>query len=187
MHIVVVALITSCRSTSPLVMPLHSEGVSDETFNGCGCIGVRCDLRHLGVDLDAPVGTPVFAVGTGEAIHRAGPDQADGWGDGNYALFIRHDAADGRLFVAVYGHIRTALAVGSVIEGGAEIGRVGQYQETTDDGLTHVYTPHLHFGIHPGATMPIGPTGLALDHLCDAGDSHGWVAPIAFIGGSGSP
>jgi murein DD-endopeptidase MepM/ murein hydrolase activator NlpD len=139
-------------------------------------------LRHLGVDLDAPVGTPVYAVAAGEVVAVGGPEQHDGWGLGNYALFVRHDSDRGP-FVALYGHVRTRLTVGDAVAAGAVIAEIGVYEEVLDDGSTATYPSHLHFGVHPGAAMPTGATGLALDPYCDGGNTRGWVAPIAFLRG----
>jgi murein DD-endopeptidase MepM/ murein hydrolase activator NlpD len=87
---------------------------------------------HNGIDLPAPLGAPVSAVGPGTLI------RVQRHGIGGLEMLIQHDG-----FIGVYSHlglIAPALAEGSrTIYGGERIGTVGH------TGLT--YGPHLYFGM----------------------------------------
>jgi murein DD-endopeptidase MepM/ murein hydrolase activator NlpD len=96
--------------------------------------GVRWNAQHRGLDLAAPIGTPVRAPLNGTVID-AGP--ASGFG-----LWVRIRHADGT--VTVYGHINLAFVqVGQRVSAGQVIAEVGNRGESTG--------PHLHFEvIRPG-------------------------------------
>ena len=86
---------------------------------------------HDGVDLAAPLGTPIHAAGPGE-VTESGP--ATGYGQW---VRIRHD--DGS--VTEYGHMyERFVAVGDTVDGGQRIASVGSEGESTG--------PHLHFEVH---------------------------------------
>jgi murein DD-endopeptidase MepM/ murein hydrolase activator NlpD len=71
---------------------------------------------HLGVDLAAPTGTPVMAVGDGRVI-------SAGW-EGGYGKAIRLRHANG--FVTLYGHLsRVRVRAGQRVQQGDVIGAVG--------------------------------------------------------------
>lgn len=94
--------------------------------------GSRWGKTHYGVDVAAPIGTPIQAVSDGTVIE-AGP--ASGFG-----LWLRLRHTDGT--VTVYGHINRALAkVGQKVKAGDEIAEVGNRGKSTG--------PHLHLEIWP--------------------------------------
>lgn len=122
---------------------------------------------HIGADIDADAPDPVYAIADGEVIGiSSGP--TSGWGDGNVGLFIKHQLADGSWFVALYGHVRTTLSVTNQVSGGDQIATIGPLS-----------TEHLHFGIHPGASMPSDPYGML--PLPVTSPYNGWVDPINWI------
>lgn len=85
---------------------------------------------HPGIDLAAPVDTPIGAAGRGIV-------QQAGWDDflGNY-VEIRH----GFGYVTVYGHCNSlAVRVGDRVDTGQTIGTLG--------GTGEVTAPHLHFEV----------------------------------------
>ncbi len=87
---------------------------------------------HRGIDLAAPIGTPIYAIGDGriEIIGRQG-------GYGNM-IKIKHDST----YTSVYGHLlkfQKGLRRGSYVKQGQLIGFVGQ------TGLAS--GPHCHFEI----------------------------------------
>jgi murein DD-endopeptidase MepM/ murein hydrolase activator NlpD len=95
--------------------------------------GPRQDDFHYGLDIAAPLGTPIRAVATGTVIV-AGP--ASGFG---YWMQVRHDV-DGT--VTVYGHMRTFVrSAGDRVTAGQTIARVGAEGEATG--------PHLHIEVWP--------------------------------------
>ena len=95
---------------------------------------LRTVRPHHGVDLAAPIGTPVLTIGDGVVIER-GYQPA---GAGNF-LRIRHNAA----YVTTYMHLRNFApntTVGSRVSQGQVIGYVGVTGLTTG--------PHLCFRVH---------------------------------------
>lgn len=100
------------------------------------CFGARWGVTHFGVDIAAPIGTPVYAATTG-TVQRAGP--ATGFG---LAVYIwGNDGA-----VTVYGHVnRYFVAAGEQVRAGEQIAEVGNRGQSTG--------PHLHFEVHPGGAM----------------------------------
>jgi murein DD-endopeptidase MepM/ murein hydrolase activator NlpD len=103
--------------------------------------GVRSQGIHgyNGVDLAAPIGTPVYASAAGEVI----VSRDAGWngGYGNYAV-IRHDNGTQTL----YAHLGSnAVWVGQTVAQGSTIGTVGMTGRSTG--------AHVHFEIR-GAANP---------------------------------
>ncbi|MFZ4461405.1 MAG: M23 family metallopeptidase [Patescibacteria group bacterium] len=98
------------------------------------------DGSHLGVDIRAPLGTPVLAIANGIVTKV----NISNGGDGIYVV-IRHDGVsfDGgakQSYYSTYLHLESALAVeGTKIAKGQVLGKVGMTGVTT--------TPHLHFQI----------------------------------------
>jgi len=87
--------------------------------------------RNDGVNIAAPVGTPVRAAADGEVVYRG--SELDGYGN---LLLIKH--ADG--FVTAYAHNDTMLArKGQKVQKGQVIAKVGQTGAVTE--------PQLHFEI----------------------------------------
>ena len=106
------------------------------------CFGQRWGRLHAGVDLAAPYGTPIRAVGAGVVV-AAGPE--GGYGN---AVLIDH----GNGFLTHYGHM-SAIAVrpGQRVTAGQPIGNEGSTGHSTG--------PHLHFEVHQGTYKnPIEPT-----------------------------
>ncbi len=90
------------------------------------------NLMHKGVDFAAPVGTPIYAGGSGKVIKM-------GW-NGGYGKYmrIRHD----REYDTAYAHIHkfaTGMRVGRKVRQGQIIGYVGNTGRSTG--------PHLHYEI----------------------------------------
>uniref|UniRef100_B0T7Q1 Peptidase M23B n=1 Tax=Caulobacter sp. (strain K31) TaxID=366602 RepID=B0T7Q1_CAUSK len=104
---------------------------------------------HRGVDLAAPIGTPVLAAGDGVV-------EAVGW-DGGYGrrILLRH--ADG--YETLYGHLSAAgpaAEVGARVRQGQVIGWTGVSGQATG--------PHLHFevrlhrvAVDPATARPASP------------------------------
>jgi murein DD-endopeptidase MepM/ murein hydrolase activator NlpD len=96
------------------------------------CFGQRWGTFHGGVDIAAPIGTPVYSAHSGVVL-RAGT--ATGFG---YAVYVLGD--DG--YVTVYGHVhRYFVSAGERVRAGEQIAEVGNRGESTG--------PHLHFEAHP--------------------------------------
>jgi len=95
---------------------------------------------HLGVDIGAPVGTPVHAFADGE-IFLFGYNPAAG--DYGYTLITRHENVAGETLYALHGHLSARTvegkAEGQKIARGAVIAWVGDRHENGG------WNPHLHF------------------------------------------
>src|SRR6185436_19640181 len=92
---------------------------------------IEGDTRfHAGLDLAAPLGTPVHAAGAGVVV-RAG--RAGGYGN---LVVVRHgDGLETR-----YGHLQAAaVKEGDQVAAGATVGTVGQSGRATG--------PHLHLEV----------------------------------------
>ncbi|MGY2081119.1 M23 family metallopeptidase [Modestobacter sp. SYSU DS0657] len=97
------------------------------------CFCMRWGTMHWGLDLAAPLGTPIYSAADGVVL-RAGP--ASGYGN---AVYIQD--ADGN--VHIYGHMRYySVEAGDVVSAGEQIAKVGNQGQSTG--------PHLHYEIHVG-------------------------------------
>ena len=120
-----------------------ASGVAPTSGRFTTCYEVRWGTMHYGIDIAAPIGTPIYAP-LGGRVLRAGP--ASGFG---LAVYIQHD--DGS--VTVYGHINDYfVTAGQRVSAGAVIAEVGNKGQSTG--------PHLHFevhrdGLYQGRTNPI--------------------------------
>jgi hypothetical protein len=98
------------------------------------CFCMRWGTMHWGIDLAAPLGTPILAATDGVVL-RAGP--ASGYGN---AIYIQD--ADGN--VQIYGHMKYYnVHAGDVVHAGDQIAKVGSQGESTG--------PHLHFQLDRGS------------------------------------
>ncbi len=95
---------------------------------------------HTGVDLAAPVGTPVLAANSGAVIFAGW----NSWGYG-YTIVLAHGP-----FLTLYGHLSNIyVGCGQLVTVGQTIGGVGNTGNSSG--------PHLHFEIRNGDT-PTDPT-----------------------------
>jgi murein DD-endopeptidase MepM/ murein hydrolase activator NlpD len=109
-------------------------------------------IMHMGVDLVAPAGTPIFATGAGRVL-RSGIA-------GGYGNMVEIQHADG--LVTRYAHMQSlAVGVGDPVTAGTVVGTLGSTGESTG--------PHLHYEIRRGAAavdpMPFLETGQALKEV----------------------
>jgi murein DD-endopeptidase MepM/ murein hydrolase activator NlpD len=104
--------------------------------------GWRWGRMHKGVDIAAPIGTPIAAAAAGEVI-------SAGWNSGGYGNLVKIKHPDGS--VTLYAHnSRILVRSGQMVEQGDLIALMGSTGYSTG--------PHLHFEIHPpgqGAVNPI--------------------------------
>ncbi|TCK20416.1 M23 family metallopeptidase [Pseudonocardia endophytica] len=92
--------------------------------------GGRWGVTHYGIDLAAPIGTPIYALTDG-VVEKSGP--ASGFG---MWVVLRH--TDGT--ASVYGHVnRSFVEVGQKIKAGDQIAEVGNRGQSTG--------PHLHLEV----------------------------------------
>ena len=127
------------RTARAASSPSSSGYVKPASGRVSSCYGARWGVTHFGVDIAAPIGTPVYAATSG-VVARAGA--ATGFGQ---AVYVR--GSDGA--VTVYGHVnRYFVSVGERVSAGEEIAEVGNRGQSTG--------PHLHFEVHPGGSMYSG-------------------------------
>jgi murein DD-endopeptidase MepM/ murein hydrolase activator NlpD len=95
---------------------------------------------HAGIDISAPLGTPVRAIASGKVVF-AGRDSS-----GAVVVEIEHIPN----VISLYGHLQDppAVKVGDVVVTGEVVGKVGVTGITTG--------PHLHFAIYD-AGLPVDP------------------------------
>ncbi|MET9327763.1 M23 family metallopeptidase [Tsukamurella sp. NPDC003166] len=102
--------------------------------------GTRWGAMHGGLDLAAPLGTPLFAAADG-VVTDAGP--ASGFG-----IWIKIRLSDGT--VLVYGHMYNVnVHAGQTVKAGDLISWVGSNGYSTG--------PHLHFEVHSPAGAKMDP------------------------------
>jgi murein DD-endopeptidase MepM/ murein hydrolase activator NlpD len=102
------------------------------------------DIVHTGIDIGAPLGTPVYASASGKVVwagyglYYGNDDPDDPYGK---AVTIAHDFSyNGDRLLTVYAHMdRVDVAVGQEVEAGTQLGIVGLTGFTTG--------PHLHFEV----------------------------------------
>jgi murein DD-endopeptidase MepM/ murein hydrolase activator NlpD len=142
------------RVVSPNLPPLSGAEAylpeSTPTFNGYrwptqGVItsgfGRRWGRLHAGIDIGAPIGTPVIAAAAGEIVFA-------GWNSGGYGNMVDIRHADGSL--TRYAHnSRLLVRTGQRIEQGQQISLVGSTGYSTG--------PHLHFEVHPAGQGAVNP------------------------------
>ncbi len=103
--------------------------------------GWRWGRLHAGLDIAAPIGTPILAAATGVVDYA-------GWSDGGYGNMIDIRHPDGT--ITRYGHLNEIY----VKEGQS----VSQSQSIAAMGSTGFSTgPHLHFEIRPNGGSAIDP------------------------------
>jgi murein DD-endopeptidase MepM/ murein hydrolase activator NlpD len=104
--------------------------------------GWRWGRMHKGIDIAAPVGTPIMAAAPGKVV-------TAGWNDGGYGNLVEVEHADGS--VTLYAHNnRILVRVGQQVRQGQQIAEMGSTGFSTG--------PHSHFEVHlpgRGAVNPI--------------------------------
>ena len=121
-----------------------------ETFNGYiwptkGVVtsgyGMRWGRMHKGIDIAAPIGTPVVAAAPGIVV-------SAGWNSGGYGNLVEIQHPDGS--VTLYAHNNRIL-----VRRGQE---VQQGQQISEMGSTGFSTgPHCHFEVHPAGRGAVNP------------------------------
>jgi len=102
--------------------------------------GARWGRPHEGIDLAAPIGTPIHAAEAGQVIYAG--DEVKGYGN---MVVLSHAGG----LVTVYAHSSVLLVrTGDQVTQGQEIARVGQSGRAT--------APHLHFEVRR-AKVPLDP------------------------------
>ncbi|MBF2078277.1 MAG: peptidoglycan DD-metalloendopeptidase family protein [Synechococcales cyanobacterium T60_A2020_003] len=142
------------RMVSPDLPPLPSADEflpnSQADFNGyiwpaqgqlTSGYGWRWGRMHNGIDIAAPIGTPVYAAAPGVVEYA-------GWNSGGYGNMIEVRHPDGSM--TRYAHLDSiGVKAGQEVDQGEQIGEMGSTGYSTG--------PHLHFEVHlaQGTVNPI--------------------------------
>lgn len=103
--------------------------------------GRRWGRMHQGIDVAAPIGTPVVAAALGIVVH-------SGWSPGGYGNVVNILHPDGSL--TRYAHNKKLLVrPGQEINQGHQIAEMGSTGRSTG--------PHLHFEIRPSGKGAVNP------------------------------
>ncbi|MBL1211044.1 MAG: M23 family metallopeptidase [Geminocystis sp. GBBB08] len=126
---------------------------SDRPFNGyiwpakgvfTSGYGWRWGRMHRGIDIAAPVGTPVVAAADGEVI-------SAGWNSGGFGNLVKIRHFDGT--VTFYAHnSKINVRQGQFVQQGHHIANMGSTGFSTG--------PHLHFEVHPQGEKAVNPIAL---------------------------
>ena len=102
--------------------------------------GSRWGAQHSGLDIAAPIGTPIYVAADGTVVD-AGP--AAGFG---LWVKVKHD--DGT--ETIYGHVNDfSVQAGQRVSAGEQIATVGNRGQSTG--------PHLHFEVHDPSGVKVDP------------------------------
>jgi hypothetical protein len=140
-------------------------------------------VAHEGIDIAAPVGTPVLAVARG-IVSRAVREEET---QSNYGTHVYLSHANG--YVSIYAHLsRLNVGINQAINAGSVLGWVGSTGASTG--------PHLHFGLKKqGATARgetfqpydfIDPTEFIVDYLTRTEDAQ-YVDVLPYLNGRIAP
>ena len=119
------------------------------------------NLSHRGIDIEAPLGSPVRAIRSGRVL-TVGRHRGRG-------LYLELD--HGRSLRSLYAHLKTIdVNIGDRVAQGHPIGTVGK----TGNARHPLMTPHLHLEIsHHGALIDPASLGFVfVDRVEDQPDDH---------------
>ncbi|MEW5858354.1 MAG: peptidoglycan DD-metalloendopeptidase family protein [Cyanobacteriota bacterium] len=106
--------------------------------------GRRWGRMHKGIDIAAPVGTPVVAAAPGVVVYAR-------WNSGGYGNLVDIKHADGTLTRYAHNN-RLLVREGEAVEQGQQISEMGSTGRSTG--------PHLHFELHSAGKGAINPIAL---------------------------
>lgn len=142
------------ETVSPQLPPLSSPDQylpnSPQKFNGyiwpakgvfTSGYGMRWGRMHRGIDIAAPIGTPILAAAPGEVV-------VAGWHSGGYGKLVKLKHPDGSLTLYAHNN-RILVSKGQEVDQGQQIAEMGSTGRSTG--------PHLHFEIHPSGKGAVNP------------------------------
>ncbi|NEO99280.1 MAG: peptidoglycan DD-metalloendopeptidase family protein [Symploca sp. SIO2E9] len=104
--------------------------------------GRRWGRMHKGIDIAAPIGTPIVAAAPGVVV-------SAGWNSGGYGKMVEIKHADGSLTLYAHNN-RILVRRGQQVSQGQPISEMGSTGRSTG--------PHLHFEVHPKGRGAANPT-----------------------------
>lgn len=125
--------------TGSLIWPLYGIEYTISSYFGEVREEFDGDAYHFGIDIEAEVGTPIYAADGGTVIHAL---YTSSYGN---MIMLEHKTG----YATYYAHMKDLmLELGSTVRQGQVIGHVGTTGVTTG--------PHLHFEYRIG-TVPVNP------------------------------
>lgn len=122
---------------------------------------------HNGVDIAAPIGTPIYAAEKGKVIAVANQDLYCYRGAYGKYVAIQHDDLN---LTTIYGHMSLQIAhVGDTVQRGTLIGYVGRTGYATG--------AHVHFGVYATQTFYVGPSKFCGPQMPYGGD----INPLDYL------
>lgn len=103
--------------------------------------GWRWGRPHKGIDIAAPIGTPIMAAASGEVIFA-------GWNSGGYGNLVKLKHPNGSVTFYAHNH-RIMVRRGQKVEQGQQIAQMGSTGFSTGS--------HLHFEIRPNGQAAANP------------------------------
>ncbi len=129
------AVQTTNQATPPAGVAWPAKGTFTSGY------GRRWGRMHKGIDIAAPVGTPIVAAADGVVV-------VSGWDSGGFGNRVDIQHADGTR--TLYGHnSRLLVAVGQQVKQGQQISAMGSTGHSTG--------PHLHFELHVAGGSAVNP------------------------------
>jgi murein DD-endopeptidase MepM/ murein hydrolase activator NlpD len=150
-----------------LAMPLNvftlTQGYGSTAF---AKTAYKTSHWHNGVDLAAPIGTPIYAVADGIVLAAANQDAY--CPHGAYGKYVAIKHLNG--LTTVYGHMSLIVAKkNQSVKRGDVIGYVGKTGFATG--------PHLHFGVYDSETFTISPSKYCGPEMPYGGD----INPLNYL------
>ncbi len=122
-------------SSSAAGMVWPAQGMLSSGF------GWRWGRPHKGIDIAAPIGTPIVAAAAGKVSYA-------GWNDGGYGYVVEVEHEDGTM--TRYAHNdRILVKDGQQVNQGQQISEMGSTGRSTG--------PHLHFEVRPRGGDAVNP------------------------------
>ncbi|WP_460690904.1 peptidoglycan DD-metalloendopeptidase family protein, partial [Nesterenkonia suensis] len=135
--------LTTNRSATDFRMPLASGSYRYSSEYGPRCIPIQGgSTNHLGQDLGASEGSPIYAVAQGTVVRTFSGNRY------NSGYVVLQHQIDGKTFHSAYYHMwnaNTHVRVGQTVNAGQTIALVGNSGPST--------APHLHLEIWEGAWL----------------------------------
>ena len=139
---------------------------------------------HQGIDLHAPIGTPVYAAASGTVV-RAFSNLAPG-----FSGYGRGVVVDGGGVWFLYSHMdKVGVRVGQRVAKGSPLGTVGRTCFNKSNPQKLCNRPHVHFEVSPrpypqGSEMPRLDPAPWLQDVTSGGSGWGLALSVA-VGGLG--
>lgn len=137
------ALMPHAIAADPITAPTHADPAFIYPVQGIltSGYGWRWGKLHQGIDIAAPVGTPILASAGGQVT-------LAGWNNGGYGNLIEIKHPDGS-FTRYAHNSRLLVKAGDLVEQGQLIAMMGSTGRSTG--------PHCHFELHTPAQGAVNP------------------------------